>query len=105
MKKTCQNCSHSFERYFTEFNKGHYCEYAKTRVTSTNENLECFKKSVNLLAADTINGVYVSEHPGDAAILLDEDFYRALEDDFEGTIYGTVSDELAKTIENEYGIH
>ncbi len=65
----------------------------------------------NELAADTINGVYVCENgaarnEGESGeILYDMDFYNALADDFEGTIYGNVSDEIAQMIIDKYGIH
>lgn len=65
----------------------------------------------NELAADTINGVYVCENAtarneGESGeILYDMDFYNALAGDFDGTIYGNVSDEIAEKIAAEYGIH
>lgn len=59
----------------------------------------------NELAADLNNGTYVCENPSDAEILFDMDFYERLGDDWKGTIYGNVSDEIAEMIENEYGIH
>jgi UPF0288 family protein (methanogenesis marker protein 3) len=64
----------------------------------------------NELAADTVNGVYICENAaaknqGESGVVLEDmDFYSALSEDFEGTIYGSVSDEIAEMIEKEYGI-
>ena len=59
----------------------------------------------NTLAADTINGVYVSEIPTGSDILVDKAFINALDALPEGeTIYGDVSDEISEKIESEYGI-
>lgn len=62
----------------------------------------------NQLRADTINGVYVAEvNPNiDMPILYDMDFYYALDTCSENEVlYGLVSDDVAKLIQYEYGIH
>ena len=60
---------------------------------------------LNQLAASSISGVYVSEVPTDADVLVDMDFYDALSSVEEGaTIYGLVSDEIAEKIAADYGI-
>ena len=60
---------------------------------------------MNTLAADTINGVYVSEIPTDADILDGPFFLQCLDDLKDGeTIYGLVDDETAAKIDSEYGI-
>lgn len=62
----------------------------------------------NVLAADTINGVYVFDADAlDSAddLLVGRDFINALKYVEEGeVIYGNVSDEEAEEIEREYGI-
>lgn len=59
----------------------------------------------NQLAADTIYGVYVSEAPSGVEVLRDMDFFDALRSVKDGeTIYGTVSDDVAEKIADEYGI-
>jgi hypothetical protein len=61
--------------------------------------------NVNTLAADTICGVYVSEIPSGSEVLSDYDFLDALSTVADGdTIYGSVSDHIAKLIDDEYGI-
>lgn len=63
------------------------------------------KSGRNELAADTVNGVYVCENAAsNGTVLVDMDFYESLSEDFEGTIYGNVSDEIAQKIIEEYGI-
>ena len=60
---------------------------------------------MNTLAADTTNGVYVSEIPTDADILDGQFFMQCLDDLKDGeTIYGLVDDETAAKIDSEYGI-
>lgn len=65
----------------------------------------------NEIAADAGYGVYVCENSaanneGESGIILyDMDFYNSLSEDFEGTIYGNVSDEVLQMIIDEYGVH
>jgi hypothetical protein len=63
----------------------------------------------SMLAADTSHGVYVSEIPSDAEVVLyDEDFLEAIGSKFEeygvNTIYGIVDDSTLAKIVAEYGI-
>jgi len=64
----------------------------------------------NELAANTIDGVWVCENAaarneGESGIVLENwDFYEALATDFQGNIFGLVSDEIAELIDREYGI-
>jgi len=57
------------------------------------------------LAANTAQGVYISEIPTNEETLIERDFIDTLDSLPDGiTIYGMVSDELARKIEDEYGI-
>ena len=60
----------------------------------------------NQLAADTNNGVYVSEANCEPSEILGDDlFYACLKDlGDDEIIYGLISDEMAEKIRNEYGI-
>lgn len=60
------------------------------------------------LAADTINGVYICEvtETERGEVLYDWDFHAALGTDFEGTIYGIVTQpDVLAWIESDYGIN
>ena len=59
------------------------------------------------LAADAINGVYECNHAdkNPEQVYIDDDFYFRLEDDFEGVMYGEVTNGMRQLIEEEYGIH
>ena len=59
----------------------------------------------NTLAANAIDGVYVSEIPFGSEIYFDMDFFDALAECYGAElIFGDVSDEIAAKIETEYGI-
>ena len=56
------------------------------------------------LAADTINGVYVVDEFEQGAEIITSNFIDYLADDFEGVIFGEVSQAEYEEIKSQYGV-
>jgi hypothetical protein len=82
-----------------------YSDLAQVKGWTGNQGLNIVEveEGRNELAADTVNGCYVCEN-GTEQVLMDEEFFDALASLGDGTIYGNVSDTLAKKIQDVYGI-